>query len=113
GLHSWRRPAMPDPFTRTREYLAAPVVQTRHDSADALPQDGRRVFIEGIEPQIDAGAHAVKRIHGDTLVIHVDLLADGHDLVAGEVLVRRPSRYGSSRHGSSEPGSSEHVGEAS
>jgi starch synthase (maltosyl-transferring) len=72
------------------------------------PHDGRRrVFIEGIEPQIDAGSHAVKRIQGDTLVIHVDLLADGHDLVAGEVLVRRPLRRGSAERGSSAHGSSE------
>jgi starch synthase (maltosyl-transferring) len=73
------------------ESSAAPPQQTRDGSADAEHRDGRaRVFIEAVEPIVDSGAHAAKRVRGDTLVIRVDLIADGHDLVAGEVLVRRP-----------------------
>jgi starch synthase (maltosyl-transferring) len=87
---------MPGPSTQKKsEYLDATLVQTRHDSVDAELGDGRRrVFIEDIEPQIDAGAYPIKRILGDTVTIAVDLLADGHELVAGEVLVRRPSGHG-------------------
>jgi len=84
---------MPGHFTQRSEYLDATVVQTRHDSADAELRDGRRrVFIEAVEPEIDGGTYAVKRIQGDTVTIRADLVVDGHDLVAGEVLVRRPSR---------------------
>jgi starch synthase (maltosyl-transferring) len=60
--------------------------------ASEAPDDGRtRVFIEGVEPIVDAGAYAVKRVLGDTLTVSVDLLADGHDVIAGELLVSRPS----------------------
>ena len=59
------------------------------------PQDGRaRVFIEGIAPVVDAGRYAVKRVIGDRVTVSVDLVADGHDVLAGELLVRRPRAPG-------------------
>ena len=51
--------------------------------------EGRtRVAVEGVQPEVDGGEFAVKRIVGDVLTVEADLLVDGHDLVAGEVLYR-------------------------
>ncbi|HVZ35917.1 MAG TPA: maltotransferase domain-containing protein, partial [Polyangiaceae bacterium] len=59
----------------------------------ATPEDGRqRVFIEAIAPVVDGGEYAVKRTLGDTVTVSADLVADGHDVLAGEVLVRRPDQ---------------------
>src|SRR3954464_15912042 len=43
----------------------------------------RRVVIEGIWPQIAGGAYPVKRTVGERVVVEADLLADGHDRLAG------------------------------
>ncbi|MEO8179641.1 MAG: alpha-1,4-glucan--maltose-1-phosphate maltosyltransferase [Deltaproteobacteria bacterium] len=82
---------MPTNVRGGHESTDATLLPTLHVPADAELRDGRsRVFIEALEPVVDAGAHAVKRVLGDTVRIRVDLIADGHDLIAGEVLVRRP-----------------------
>ncbi len=53
------------------------------------PADGRkRVVIESVEPQIDAGRFAIKRIIGDSVDVEADLFADGHDHVAARLLFR-------------------------
>ncbi|MBK9168647.1 MAG: alpha-1,4-glucan--maltose-1-phosphate maltosyltransferase [Bryobacterales bacterium] len=55
--------------------------------------DGRRrVVIEAVEPQVDAGRFAIKRVAGETVQVAVDLFGDGHDAVAGAVLYRHESR---------------------
>jgi starch synthase (maltosyl-transferring) len=55
------------------------------------PEDGRRrVYIQGIAPEIDAGQYPAKRILGDQLTVSVDLVADGHDVLAGQLWVRPP-----------------------
>ena len=57
-----------------------------------LPEDGaRRVIVEHPSPEVDGGLHPVKRALGDTVFLEVDLLADGHDAIAGRVLFR-PAR---------------------
>ncbi|MDH5340453.1 MAG: alpha-1,4-glucan--maltose-1-phosphate maltosyltransferase [Rubrivivax sp.] len=51
--------------------------------------DGRtRVIIENIQPAVEGGRFPVKRIVGDTLVVEADCFADGHDIVACELLWR-------------------------
>jgi starch synthase (maltosyl-transferring) len=47
-----------------------------------------RIAIEAITPQVDDGRYPVRRQVGDLVTIEADLLADGHDRLAGEVLVR-------------------------
>ena len=62
-----------------------------------LPARGReRVIIEAVSPVLDAGAYAVKRVIGDEVSVHADLIADGHDVVGGELLVQRPHAPGES-----------------
>jgi starch synthase (maltosyl-transferring) len=53
------------------------------------PADGRkRVVIESVEPEIDAGRFAIKRITGDSVEVEADILADGHDHVTARLLYR-------------------------
>ena len=53
------------------------------------PADGRkRVVIEGVEPEIDAGRFPIKRIVGDSVAVEADIFADGHDHVAARLLFR-------------------------
>src|SRR5689334_6962845 len=45
--------------------------------------DGRaRAVIEDIEPQVDHGRFAVKRVVGDRVEVEADCFADGHDVLA-------------------------------
>jgi starch synthase (maltosyl-transferring) len=54
------------------------------------PRDGRvRVVIEHVEPCIDDGRFAIKRVAGDAVVVEADCFADGHDVVACAVQWRR------------------------
>jgi starch synthase (maltosyl-transferring) len=50
----------------------------------------RRVVVESVAPEIDGGAHPVKRILGDRVAVSCDLVCDGHDQVAGALLHRGP-----------------------
>jgi starch synthase (maltosyl-transferring) len=53
------------------------------------PSDGRkRVVIESVEPEIDAGRFAIKRIVDDQVEVEADVFADGHDHVAARLLFR-------------------------
>jgi starch synthase (maltosyl-transferring) len=52
--------------------------------------DAPRIAIENIAPRIDAGQFAVRRIVGSMVRVEADLLADGHDKLAGEVVVYAP-----------------------
>jgi starch synthase (maltosyl-transferring) len=50
-----------------------------------------RVVIEGIEPEIDAGAWPVKRTIGDSVAVRADIFADGHDAISSALLYRHES----------------------
>ena len=50
-----------------------------------------RVVIEEVAPQIDAGAHPVRRVTGDQVTVTAAIFADGHDLLAARVLYRHRS----------------------
>jgi starch synthase (maltosyl-transferring) len=51
--------------------------------------DGRRrVFIEHVRPELDAGRFPIKRVLGDRIEVEAQLVADGHDIVAGALLHR-------------------------
>src|SRR5579859_2492389 len=71
-----RAPAIPPPST-TPDEPAAGAVGTR-----------RTIAIERVDPELDGGRHAVKRIVGDTLLVTADIFADGHDLLDAVLLLR-------------------------
>ena len=45
-----------------------------------------RIAIEAILPQVPDGAFAVKRLVGDSVTVSADIIADGHDVLAAELL---------------------------
>ena len=53
----------------------------------AKPNEGRsRVVIENVEPQINCGLFAIKRITGDLVAVEADVFGDGHDHVRARLL---------------------------
>ncbi|HEY7846576.1 MAG TPA: alpha-1,4-glucan--maltose-1-phosphate maltosyltransferase [Candidatus Limnocylindria bacterium] len=48
----------------------------------------RGIIIERIQPELDGGRHAVKRVVGDDLLVTADIYADGHDLLDAALLLR-------------------------
>jgi starch synthase (maltosyl-transferring) len=53
------------------------------------PREGRRrVVIEDVSPQVDAGRFPIKRVVGEEVVVEADVFADGHDVVACAVRFR-------------------------
>ncbi len=56
------------------------------------PVEGRkRVVIEEVQPQVDCGRYAAKRILGDTVTVTAAVFGDGHDHVAARLLYRHSS----------------------
>lgn len=56
------------------------------------PAEGRkRVVIEDVEPQVDCGRYAAKRVIGDAVQVSAAIFCDGHDHVAGRLLYRHES----------------------
>ena len=50
-----------------------------------------RVIIEGVQPEIDGGRFAAKRVVGDRVVVEADIFADGHDVLSAALRYRGPS----------------------
>ncbi len=48
----------------------------------------RRVIVERMQPEIDAGRFPIKRTLGESVSVTVDVFADGHDLLAGVLKYR-------------------------
>ncbi len=55
-------------------------------SAERAPS---RVVIENVQPEIDCGRFAIKRVVGEEVVVRADIFTDGHDLVTA-MLCHRP-----------------------
>ena len=59
---------------------------------DMKPVEGRkRVVIEEVQPQVDCGRYAAKRVLGDLVTITAAVFGDGHDHVSGRLLYRHSS----------------------
>ena len=52
----------------------------------------RRVIVENLYPEIDAGRFPAKRTVGETVQVAADVHADGHDQLTAVLLVRREGR---------------------
>jgi starch synthase (maltosyl-transferring) len=53
------------------------------------PSLRRRVVVEGLHPEVDAGRFPIKRTAGDEVVVGADIFTDGHDKLAAALLYRR------------------------
>ena len=51
---------------------------------------GPRFWIEDVYPSVDGGRHAAKRICGQPVDVWADIVRDGHEVVAGQLLWRGP-----------------------
>jgi starch synthase (maltosyl-transferring) len=49
----------------------------------------RSIVIEAVDPEVDCGEDAVKRVVGDLLRVTADIFAEGHGLLDAALLVRR------------------------
>src|SRR4029077_7297541 len=55
-------------------------------------QDGRkRVVIEAVMPEVDAGRFPARRVTGETVTVEADVFADGHDTVVAVLRYRHQS----------------------
>jgi starch synthase (maltosyl-transferring) len=58
---------------------------------EPIPRRARqRVLVEAVAPQVDGGRHPAKRVVGDRVTASCDLVSDGHDAIAGVLVVRKP-----------------------
>ena len=80
--------------TTTRRAAAAALREQQFEPASDEVGTRRSIVIERVEPQIDGGRHAVKRVVGDTLRVTADIFADGHDLLDAALLVRAEDETG-------------------
>src|SRR5688500_12835816 len=70
---------------------AAGGVETPPATAAARLDDQlqRRVVVEGVQPEVDAGRFPIKRTAGEDVVVAADIYTDGHDTLAAALLYRR------------------------
>ena len=56
----------------------------------AFTEEGRRrVVIEGVKPEIDAGRFPIKRTVGESIIVEADMFTDGHDALSGVLMFRK------------------------
>src|SRR5229473_2680716 len=58
---------------------------------DGLPEGRKRVAIESVSPEIDAGRFPAKRTLGEKVAVEADIFADGHDALACVIRYRHQS----------------------
>jgi len=49
----------------------------------------KRVVIEGVKPAVDGGRFPIKRTVGEKVTVEADIVTDGHEVIAAQLLCRR------------------------
>ncbi len=70
------------------EERPAPTTDSARTEQKPKQEGRRRVVIEGVAPEVDAGRFPAKRTVGDLVRIEADIFTDGHDAVAAVLLFR-------------------------
>lgn len=65
--------------------------EERQDRTELTVACPPRFVIEHVAPTIDHGRYPLKRVLGDACPVTVDILRDGHDVLAGRIAYRGPS----------------------
>lgn len=78
------RPTLADERARPNPAETTPIT-------NIFPLDHRRVIIENVTPEIDAGRYPIKRVVGDAVEVEADIFADGHAMLAGILRYRAES----------------------
>jgi starch synthase (maltosyl-transferring) len=68
---------------------AAAATAAERTSASLDPDLQRRVVVEAVRPQVDAGRFPIKRVAGERVTVTADIFVDGHDALAAVLLYRR------------------------
>lgn len=66
--------------------ILTPWMQGTHAAAEAAAAP--RIVIEAVSPVVDGGAFPAKRLAGEPVRIEADIFADGHDVLAAELMWR-------------------------
>jgi starch synthase (maltosyl-transferring) len=82
--------------TREKRATRTAVTPAPETSPPSLESQRRRVVVEGVRPQVDAGRFPVKRVAGERVTVSADIFADGHDELSA-VLLYRPAGDGAWR----------------
>jgi len=85
-----------EPVGRTRESTPSSRRRRARSPSPARADGLRRVVIERVQPEIDAGRFAVKRTVGEAVEVSAHVHADGHDVLVA-VLRYRPGSEGDVR----------------
>lgn len=83
-----RCPSVPIPPPRICETMPTEGQSSAAAIAAEAAAKQPRLIIANISPSVDAGAFAAKRIAGDDVRVEADIFADGHPLIAAELLFR-------------------------
>ena len=77
--------------TSTRPDLPSPALRAGAPPIGASPDGRKRVAIESVAPEIDAGGFPAKRTVGEKVAVEADIFADGHDALACVIRYRHQS----------------------
>jgi starch synthase (maltosyl-transferring) len=80
---------------------SAPVRPKRNRGAQdlkAASTPAARIIVDNLNPSVDQGAHAVKRVVGDRLEVTAEIVTDGHEQLGAALLVRPDDETGWQRH---------------
>ncbi len=55
-------------------------------AAPSLPESWSRVLTLSVSPQVDCGRYPAKAVVNEAVTVSADVIADGHDIVAAELL---------------------------
>ncbi|MBO0661310.1 alpha-1,4-glucan--maltose-1-phosphate maltosyltransferase [Jiella sp. MQZ9-1] len=72
---------MADVDIQAKKPKKSPKAKIGGDDALLLALAENRVAIEGVEPEVDCGRFAVKRLEGEPLTVSADIFCDGHDKI--------------------------------
>jgi len=74
--------------------VGSPSLQSSSSVPDPSAADRRRVAIESVSPEVDAGRFPSKRTVGDRVAVEADIFADGHDALSCVIRYRHESSTG-------------------
>lgn len=79
----------------------APVRAKRNRAAQdlaAATAASARIVVDNLDPSVDQGTYAVKRVIGDRLGVEADIVTDGHEQLAAALLVKADDEAGWRRY---------------
>ena len=76
------------PTPRRARLPRSPLMTSMTSWSDPPGDPPRRVIVERVVPQVDAGRFPIKRTTGERIAVEADIFADGHDRIAAVIHYR-------------------------